>query len=300
MDNKIILELIKKDIEELKLLVEALENSQKPKHILIDIATSKTENLLREFSLLKPDDKILISPESDSAFQSISGDEPGEVIEPVTDDDNNRNETPADRYIEEEEPEESILPEIPATESIIEITGHPDERMPEQDIVTPNELVGAEEQSSMEQEVIPATENEEEEEDIPIIETDIKQEEKEVVTPEEQNDAIPENKVPKVLGEKFTKEPSLNERFTSDGMQYKIKGKPVTSIKKAIGLNDSFMYIRELFENKREQFETTVETLDKATGLVEAIEYLEQNFKWQKNETSLKFMELVKRRFENW
>jgi hypothetical protein len=31
----------------------------------------------------------------------------------------------------------------------------------------------------------------------------------------------------------------------------------------------------------------------------EAVNFLQQNFKWKKNETSLKFVNLVKRRFPN-
>lgn len=108
-----------------------------------------------------------------------------------------------------------------------------------------------------------------------------------------------EIKKPRLLGENFIKEPSLNERLTGQKqIQSKIKGKPVTSIKAAIGLNDRFMYTRELFDNKVSKFESTVEQLDKATGIIEAIEFLEQNFKWPKSETSLKFVELVKRRFQ--
>jgi hypothetical protein len=103
-----------------------------------------------------------------------------------------------------------------------------------------------------------------------------------------------------IVGERFRKEPSLNERFTEITQKgARVKGKPVTSIKAAIGLNDRFQYIRELFSNNQEKFLTTVNTLDQFSSFIEAIEYLEGHFEWPKNETSLKFMELVKRRFEN-
>lgn len=104
----------------------------------------------------------------------------------------------------------------------------------------------------------------------------------------------------KVFGEKFSKEPSLNDKLSS-GTAYesKIKGKPVTNLKAAIGLNDRFLYTRELFGNDSARYEEAIEKLDQFSNLLEAIEYLEKNFVWVKNNTSLKFMDLVKRRFEN-
>ena len=104
----------------------------------------------------------------------------------------------------------------------------------------------------------------------------------------------------KILGEQFVKEPSLNDRLAATAHhESKIKGKPVTKIKSAIGLNDRFLYTRELFGNESSKFETTVDHLDQLNNLHEAVDYLSKNFQWTKNEASLKFMELVKRRFEN-
>ena len=103
-----------------------------------------------------------------------------------------------------------------------------------------------------------------------------------------------------VLGERFTKDKSLNEKFTSLGeSKYKVVGKPVTSVKRAIRLKDRFMFTRELFDNDSDKYNLTLEAIDNANNFVEAIEYLEENCKWPKSETSLKFMELVKRRFDN-
>lgn len=119
--------------------------------------------------------------------------------------------------------------------------------------------------------------------------------EKETVEIQSENEPVDK----KIIGEQFTNEPSLNDRLVRGKQQEsKIKGKPVTSLKTAIGLNDKFLYIRELFENNSEKFSNAIDALDKSEGLIKAVEYMEQNFKWSKNETSLKFMELVKKRFE--
>jgi len=72
---------------------------------------------------------------------------------------------------------------------------------------------------------------------------------------------------------------------------------PINSIWDGIGINDRFLYIRELFANSSAKFETTVAALDKLATIQDAVNYLKLNFKWTKTEASQKFLVLVKRRF---
>lgn len=72
---------------------------------------------------------------------------------------------------------------------------------------------------------------------------------------------------------------------------------PINSIWDGIGINDRFLFIRELFANSSAKFETTVNTLDKLVTIQDAVNYLKMNFKWNKTEASHKFLDLVKRRF---
>jgi hypothetical protein len=104
----------------------------------------------------------------------------------------------------------------------------------------------------------------------------------------------------KILAETFTKEPSLNEKLAAaKPHEARIKAKPITNLRSAIGINDRFLFQRELFDNDPGKFDQTVQHLDASGGLSEAIEYLESNYQWNKTETSLKFIELIKRRFQN-
>lgn len=113
-------------------------------------------------------------------------------------------------------------------------------------------------------------------------------------------DSIAESLENPITGEPLVKEPSLNEKLASiASSDSKIKGQPITSLKSAIGLNDRFLFMRELFNGDYSCYETTIEELDKLGSLIEAIEFLEKNFQWTKNNASLKFMELIKRRFEH-
>ncbi len=102
------------------------------------------------------------------------------------------------------------------------------------------------------------------------------------------------------LGDSFLKGKSVNDLITDQHkLEYKLSNRPVSSIQAAIGINDRFQYIRELFDGDTNKFMETVKALDSMQDIREAVDYLRKNFKWKKNETSLKFVNLVKRRFQN-
>lgn len=117
----------------------------------------------------------------------------------------------------------------------------------------------------------------------------------------ELEDEDPAESPNKRLSDVFLKEKSVND--TVDGgigkLEHKLSNRPVASIQTAIGINDRFQYIRELFDGKPDEFAKTVAELDSKNNIKEAVNYLQQNFKWKKNEASLKFVNLVKRRFTN-
>ena len=103
------------------------------------------------------------------------------------------------------------------------------------------------------------------------------------------------------LGDSFSKEKSVNDLIGTDNtkLEHKLSNRPISSIQTAIGINDRFQYIRELFDGNADSFTKTVSEIDAMKDIKEAVGYLQQNFKWKKNETSLKFVNLVKRRFSN-
>ena len=105
----------------------------------------------------------------------------------------------------------------------------------------------------------------------------------------------------KRLGDSFLKEKSVNDLMSADfsNLEHKLSNRPVTSLQSAIGINDRFQYIRELFEGSADNFVKTVSDLDSMDDIKDAVNYLQTNFKWKKNETSLKFVNLIKRRFPN-
>jgi len=110
-----------------------------------------------------------------------------------------------------------------------------------------------------------------------------------------------EELVARTIGDSILKEKSVNDLMNngSSKLENKLSNSPVSSIQGAIGINDRYQYIRELFDGSAETFSQTVGELDSLNNIQEAVSYLQQNYKWKKTETSLKFVTLVKRRFPN-
>ncbi|HOO85116.1 MAG TPA: hypothetical protein PLS94_11150 [Prolixibacteraceae bacterium] len=290
MDKKIILELIKKDINELQLLTEAMTKNPDHDNILLEVSIGRTQTLLSQLDLLKSihgESK----PANEQATSAIIEDtpeidtkvEPKNVSEDVTQTDNKEPELSENNPIKSTEIINNTIPDEPdnpKNETIDDFTVEaPEITNKEEDIQAPPIS-----EQKTESNATASTEEKEEN----------KEEEKEEISEDS------DEKKPQVFGEQFSKEPSLNERFSDlQKTRAAVIGHPVHSLRKAIGLNDRFMFTRELFENNSDKFDETINALDKAENIVDAVEYLEQNFKWKKNDASLKFMELVKRRHGN-
>ncbi|HZK92699.1 MAG TPA: hypothetical protein VFC67_00725 [Prolixibacteraceae bacterium] len=91
----------------------------------------------------------------------------------------------------------------------------------------------------------------------------------------------------------------VNDILSSEKDETEYKIIPINSIWDGIGINDRFLFIRELFANSSAKFENTVAALDSLATIQDAVSYLKMNFKWNKTEASQKFLVLVKRRFTN-
>lgn len=74
-------------------------------------------------------------------------------------------------------------------------------------------------------------------------------------------------------------------------------GKPIKRLIEAIGLNERFEFITDLFDNKTDVFYHTVQTIDQMTNYNDALQLLERKFDWKDSEIKTKFMNLVQRRF---
>lgn len=75
-------------------------------------------------------------------------------------------------------------------------------------------------------------------------------------------------------------------------------GTPVNDVTKAIGINDRFLYQRELFNGNKAAFDSAIETINSAANFNQAHVYLQQAFGWDESEPTVEaFLKAVHRRF---
>lgn len=101
-----------------------------------------------------------------------------------------------------------------------------------------------------------------------------------------------------ILGERFTAGQSVHDRLMTGKTRgdTKFLNIPIAHLATSIGTNDRFLFSRELFDGNMELFYETIRKIDHMQTTREAFDFLRE-FNWKRNETSLKFVELVKRRF---
>jgi len=227
----------------------------------------------------KQTETMAAEPESISIEKPLSKDEQ-ESLEALQDfeEELKDNETLNENPTEEEKPEQNLEDE------------EEEEQLPEEE-----EAVKEENKAEM----LPESKESGEGEDLA---EDIKNEALPEDPREEQEDVKQEPETNVRIGDRQLKEKSVNDLLGGkdlNKLEYKISNSPVKSLQAAIGINDRYQYIRELFDGSADSFSTAVGELDNLNNINEAVAYLQQNYKWKKNETSLKFVNLVKRRFPN-
>lgn len=108
-----------------------------------------------------------------------------------------------------------------------------------------------------------------------------------------------------IMADKFHSKTYMHDSFTKGNpdkqdVSSKMKSKPITDINSAIGLNDKFVYVRELFNGNKDQFVETIQLLNNFDTFENALGYLKENFKWDyKEPIVVKLIELVRRKYTN-
>jgi len=371
MNKHKLIQIIIKDLEELKTLTTEVAESESDSTLIIDLALSRARLLCQEIELLKEvsaktetsneetEKESVDEAEEESSDLSFSDPEL-EIINfeerefPEIDEMHEEEEEEEVMYnSDEEEPEEEDLDEIEEEES------SPEEESPkfddEPDLIEEEELdmdQVEEEEEELENNDENTIELDEEELDAEDYELD---EENELETEDEEteqftqpestvqvNELKPDShtgireiqiedldeeetgpihftpasapaskpvmrEIPKpedapkekqVFGETFQKERSLNDAIGENkSVESNLGNGPISSLRSSIGLNDRFLFIREIFSNNTDKYNMVIDHLDKLETIQEAVDYLKANLTLQKNDTSLKFVDLLKRRF---
>jgi hypothetical protein len=97
---------------------------------------------------------------------------------------------------------------------------------------------------------------------------------------------------------------SINDRLKEDVLELAaaLKDSPVRELKKAIGVNDRYVFINELFRGDEAMYERSIKTINNFRILPEAEYWMERELKiklgWDDSrEITRQFYQLVKRRF---
>lgn len=89
----------------------------------------------------------------------------------------------------------------------------------------------------------------------------------------------------------------ISKNHPSNDISSRLKSKPLNDINKAIGLNDKFLFINELFGGDSARYKHTIDMLNNAGNFNDAFEYITENFDWDMdNENVQKILELIRRK----
>ncbi len=109
------------------------------------------------------------------------------------------------------------------------------------------------------------------------------------------------------LREKFGDTPTLNDQLTLTKSKKivanEMKVKPISNLRTAIGINEKFIFVRDLFNGSSEAFDSAIDSINQAADLTTAESYISSgpsskyNWKSQNKFVRADFMELVQRRF---
>ncbi len=90
---------------------------------------------------------------------------------------------------------------------------------------------------------------------------------------------------------------SLHQTLHNEG-ETLAHGKPVTHLMTAIGINDRFTFIRELFNNDANAFETTMGILNDASSFNDAYNHMIQHFDWDMDSEAVQqLLDIIRRKF---
>jgi hypothetical protein len=105
-----------------------------------------------------------------------------------------------------------------------------------------------------------------------------------------------------IIADKFTQSStSLNEQMgngkTDEYLSDVLKTKPITTLSEAIGLNDRFLFIREIFNSNKDEYYQAIQRLDNVVNLEDAKAII-MSFTGENNETEavIQLLALVKRK----
>ena len=96
----------------------------------------------------------------------------------------------------------------------------------------------------------------------------------------------------KVLGE------AIHQPIQYQEIASRLQAKPITNLASAIGINERFLYIRELFGNDAKKYEKAIEIMNNSASFNDAYNYMIREYTWDMDSEMVQgLLELVRRKF---
>jgi hypothetical protein len=106
----------------------------------------------------------------------------------------------------------------------------------------------------------------------------------------------------KIVSDRFKSESasihdSISKLQQYDDLSSKLQTKPISNIADAIGINEKFTFIKELFDGDAEKYNDTIDILNKVINFNDAYNYLMGNFNWDMDSPLVqKILNLIRRK----
>ncbi len=108
---------------------------------------------------------------------------------------------------------------------------------------------------------------------------------------------------PEVVADKYQnsrtfRHDDLAKKQPQNNLSTRMQSRPINDLAKAIGLNDKFLFIRELFNGDKEKYHEAIQIINEMPTYEEAENYIRERFDWDEEQAEVeKFMDLVRRKF---
>ena len=277
MNSKEQIKILLKDLQDTYLLVKRFENLSEVPKIEMDLALSKVRNLYD--LMLKVDvenfDAIPEIEKDDLIVDSTSNDsEEARVLEWKL-----AKEKELQKQKEEKQSEVLKEPEPIVEEKIIEAPIEKKVEVVEPVVQEENVII-----KEKDEEIVEIKEPEF------IIETPTKTE-------------IQENGK-SIVADRFQNKKSMNDSISDSSVKVdraaRMQKKPIKDMHNAIGVNDKFLFIRELFEGDKERYWETIQVLNNFDSFENAYHFLKEEFTWDfEDDTVTKLVGIIQRKFAN-
>ncbi|MFP4556253.1 MAG: hypothetical protein ACLFNU_05215 [Bacteroidales bacterium] len=131
-------------------------------------------------------------------------------------------------------------------------------------------------------------------------EASVEVKQKQEVIEDTKGNSNPEKSSTTILAEKFQGKKKSRNELLGNGKKdvaSKLKNKPIGDLTKAIGINDKFLFTKELFKGNAELYSKSIKQLNEFDDINDALIYIQENFQWDdRNEAANQLIDLVRRK----